>query len=154
MANQTTTNIKAVWDFFFSYMGQLEGQSGPDSTLPIRAVAEGESTDDQYPIPFLEIQLIKFEAVEKTVSATVYEGLMKFRIVSQSVSSSTSISEIISKIALVSDHLDAMDPPTGMNRGFTDRKWSITHPTEPKAGGTTRAEATASFRINVGKGEN
>jgi len=153
MPDQSTTTLSAFWTSFFNYMQLLKGQTGPGSTLIIRAVTEGEVTADQFPMPCLNVQLLGFNAKERANEAKVWYGTLKLRIRSIVTAESSATTEAIDKVGLVDNHIDAYTRPAGMT-GLEDGEWSVTYPTDPDLGGTVVAERTTTFRVNVGRGAN
>jgi hypothetical protein len=149
-----TNTVGVVWAGFLAWMNGLVGQAGLNSPYPINAVEEGEFADDAYQIPFVGIQLIKYEAVQRHADQKVWEGTVKIRCVSFVETAGGAVAEGIAKAMLISDRIESYVAPIGTNQGFEDAEWAFTYPTDPNAGGTVIVEAVITFRVNVERASN
>ncbi len=146
---QVTTTLKVFWELLYQHMQTtLEGTVGEESGVAITQVAEGEVTPGQYTIPFVVVQLINFEAEQRTGEAKLWVGKVKFKIVSVQHSALRPTVEIMDKIAQVQEAIDTFVRPAGAT-GLEDGEWSVTYPSTPNTGDLIIAEHVATFSINV-----
>jgi hypothetical protein len=127
--------------------------AGGGSSLKIVSIAEGDSPVESYQAPFLLIQLINFNVRDRVGESKVWEGKIKFKIVTFNFGGSLTTSEAIAKISQVQDRIDSFVRPAG-SRGLEDSEWSVTYPMNPGTGNLIICEQSTKFQVNVARGDN
>lgn len=145
--------LSGAWSSFFAHMQQLIGTVGSGSTLAIRAVEEGESVLDAYPVPYLLVQFIASKVESRANNDKMWGGKIKFRIVSQVTNANGATTEILSKIAQVENKIEAYTKPDGV-AGLENSEWSLTFETAPTRGNLIVADALRDFTVMVSRGSN
>ena len=151
MAFRNTLSV--VWADFFAYMQELENTHGAGSTLDIRKVAEGEGVYDEYPVPFLLVQLLDSEPDAKADGDKLWQQRIKLRMVTETATEHGATVEILSKIGHIEDKIEAYPKPDG-TAGWEDAKWSITYSMSPTHGNLVVAESIRNFTVMVTRGAN
>jgi len=151
MADEYINKVSEVWAHFFAYMSELEGQS-PDDGVPIEKVVQGDPAVQDYPIPFLSVQMLSSVVNRRSDEDKLWRQTVKLRIVSRSPDDDPT-TEILRKIAMVENQVEAYERPEGAS-GFEDAAWAIKFGVSPEAGNIVMADSERSFAVKVERGDN
>jgi hypothetical protein len=129
----------------------LNGASGYGSTLPVRAVVEGEGPIDGYPIPYVLLRITEVEATSRTDNDKIRQVKVRVRVVSEASTVNGAVSELLSKTAQIDDKIEAFTKPTG-TAGFENNKWGMAYDWSTQAGNRVMADSELTFSVRMARG--
>lgn len=141
--------IDTVWANFFAHMQTLDDGATP----PFRSVVEGETTPYQYEHPFVGVQCLSAKPIERTGADKKWSVKCRIRVTTTSPGTNQATEEILEKMAVANDHIEAYVKPDGV-AGFEDMDWSITDNITPDEGNVSVADSTFTFTVMVTRGMN
>lgn len=145
--------LAVVFLDFFNHIAELVGQTGEDSTLAIQKVAEAEAGFGAHPIPFIVVQMISAMPVARADTDLVWECKVKVRVVSRAINTDGATTEVLTKLALVQNKIQAYDKPEGVD-GFDKNEWSFNFPTSPDGPSQIQADSLYCFTVAIARGAN
>lgn len=127
----------------------------PTATKPFRRVEVGSVGFQEYPRPFMALQLTHTEPVGATENDKLVAVSIVLRVVTD-VASSDPHDAVLDKIGAIEDYLDSI-VDTGViegAEGFDDREWSFEYPSTTAGARVASAKATQSLVVKVERGNN
>lgn len=148
-----TTTIPAAFEHLRDYFTQLQGRISEGSQLKIRDVLEGENLPGAAPVPHINLRIQKMTPRGRADRNKVWAIQVGVQVRSEITASDGAHAEILSKIALIQNHLDAYVKPDGV-QGLDDSEWSISFPSTSESGNQVHADSIVTMSVVVAPNEN
>ena len=149
------TTIKAAIEELTTKLRTNLAADPPTAAKPFRRVEVGGSGFEEYPRPFLTLQLTRTRPIGVTQNDKLIEVAMTLRIVTD-VSASDPHGAMLDKIGAIDDYLDGIID-TGVlegAEGFDDRVWTFEYPKSTAGARVAAVTATQSFVVKVEREQN
>lgn len=127
----------------------------PTDTKPLRRVEIGGSGVEEYPRPFMTLQLARTRPIGSTVNDKLIEATMTLRLVAD-VAAGDSHDAILDKVGAVDDYLDSIIDSGVIEgaEGFDDRAWTFDYPKTTSGTRAASAQSTQTFIVKVERQQN
>lgn len=149
------TTIKVVIEELTTRLRANLVADPPTATKPFRRVEVGGQGLEEYPRPFLTLQLARTRPIGVTQNDKVVEVAMTLWIVTD-VLASDPHTAMLDEISAIDDYLDSVID-TGViegAEGFDDRVWTFEYPKSTAGARVATAKATQSFVVKIERGQN
>lgn len=153
MDDNTTTTFRAAFLDLLTYLEQLIGISGNESNVTIRKVLEGENIIGSAPLAHINLRFQTIKSVGRADRNKVWEVQLGIQVRSEIRSARGGHTEILSKVALIQDKLDAYVRPSGV-QGLDNSVWSISFPSSATQGNEVHADSILTMTVVVAPNQN
>ncbi len=127
----------------------------PTATKPFRRVRVGPTGDEEYPRPFLTVQLARIRPIATVDGDKLIEAAVTLHLVTD-VTQSDPHDALLDKVGAVDDYLDSIRD-TGViegAEGFDDREWTFDFPRTTAGARLASAKASQTFVVKVEREQN
>ncbi len=138
---------------FFNHMVELVGSPSEGTSPAIQKVAEGEAGLGAHPIPFLVIQFLSAKPIARADTDLVWECQIRIRIISRASGPDGATDELLTKIGLVQNKIQAYTKPLGVD-GFDQTEWATTFPISPAGPAMIEADSLHTYTVAIAHGAN
>ena len=155
MPTADRTTIKAVIEDLTTKLRANIVADPPTDSRPFRKMEIAAAGVEEYPRPFLTLQLIRSRVVGVTDNDKLLEVTMSFRLVTD-VSALDPHAAILDKIGAVEDYFDSLIDIGVLDgsEGFDNRIWKIDYPKTTSGSRVGVALAEQSFVVKVERQQN
>ena len=127
----------------------------PTDAKPFRRVEIGGSGAQEYPRPFMTLQLTRTRPIGATDSDKLIETTMTLHLVTD-VAATDPHDAILDKVGAVDDYLDSIIDSGVIEgaEGFDDRTWTFDYPKTTSGARVASAQSTQTFVVKVEREQN
>lgn len=155
MPTADRTTLKAAIETLFTNLQTNLAASPTTATKPFYKVQVGGGGVEEFPRPFMTLQLIRTRAVSSVDNDKMIEVAMSMRIVTD-VAADDPHAAILDKIGALEDYFDGLID-TGVlegAEGFDDRVWKFEYPKTTSGARVAVASAEQTFVVKVQRQQN